>query len=276
MSITATRWQCSVPVRRPRGRDERRRVLLTIGIAIALALHAVFILLGATLLAAFSFMFLVFGVTLVATAVQLYRHRDQDPTVEDNAVVGAARRLLPITDRYDEGRVVTRVSGRRAFALLGLRALYFLVSGLLDRLVYLSTGLAATRAPGPTPEPCVNPGARTVHSQLTRNASKRMERVPDRSRSGDSDESRYAGEIGGRRGESKTHSQSPAITRAVATSTRSSRATGPKAIATRISTGAASTTPTTASSTRMAFHLLEGFGVEKLSRHAEKVIGGIA
>jgi len=29
-----------------------------------------------------------------------------------------------------------------AFALLGLRALYFLVKGLLDRLVYLSTGLA--------------------------------------------------------------------------------------------------------------------------------------
>ena len=29
-----------------------------------------------------------------------------------------------------------------AFALLGLRALFFLVQGLLDRLVYLSTGLA--------------------------------------------------------------------------------------------------------------------------------------
>ncbi|WP_031108188.1 TerC family protein [Streptomyces sp. NRRL S-146] len=29
-----------------------------------------------------------------------------------------------------------------AFALLGLRALYFLVKGLLDRLVYLSTGLS--------------------------------------------------------------------------------------------------------------------------------------
>lgn len=29
-----------------------------------------------------------------------------------------------------------------AFALLGLRALYFLVKGLLDRLVYLSAGLA--------------------------------------------------------------------------------------------------------------------------------------
>ena len=33
-----------------------------------------------------------------------------------------------------------------AFALLGLRALYFLVSGALDRLVYLSTGLAAILA----------------------------------------------------------------------------------------------------------------------------------
>ena len=35
------------------------------------------------------------------------------------------------------------VFAANAFALLGLRALFFLVSGLLDRLVYLSTGLAA-------------------------------------------------------------------------------------------------------------------------------------
>jgi tellurite resistance protein TerC len=33
-----------------------------------------------------------------------------------------------------------------AFALLGLRALYFLVTGLLDRLVYLSTGLSVILA----------------------------------------------------------------------------------------------------------------------------------
>jgi len=161
--------------------------VLTIGIVIALALRAVFIALGATLLATFSFMFLVFGVTLIVTAIQLYRHRNEDPSVEDNAVVGAARRLLPMTDGYDEGRVVTRDGGRRvftplflallaigstdllfafdsipavfgvtnhayivfaanAFALLGLRALYFLVSGLLDRIVFLSTGLAAILA----------------------------------------------------------------------------------------------------------------------------------
>jgi tellurite resistance protein TerC len=162
---------------------EHRHRVLTIGILLALVLRAIFIALGATLLEAFSFMFLIFGILLVGTAIQLFRHRDQDPSVEDNAVVTFARRRLPMSDGYDGGRLVTRVGGRRAltplflvllaigttdvlfaldsipavfgvteepyivftanaFALLGLRALFFLVSGLLDRLVYLSTGLS--------------------------------------------------------------------------------------------------------------------------------------
>ncbi len=157
--------------------------VLTFGILVALVMRAIFIALGAVLISSFSFMFAVFGVLLVATAIQLFRHRDQDPDVEDNVIVRAARRVLPLTDEYAGGRMLTRTSGRRvatplfivfvaisstdllfaldsipavfgvtqepfivftanAFALLGLRALYFLVSGLLDRLVYLSTGLA--------------------------------------------------------------------------------------------------------------------------------------
>jgi TerC family integral membrane protein len=156
---------------------------LIFGIMLALILRAVFIAVGAALLELFSFMFLVFGLLLGWTAVQLYRHRDEDPEVEDNLLVRATRRVLPTTSEYDEGRLITRVDGRRAvtplfvvlvaiggtdllfaldsipavygvtqepylvfaanaFALLGLRALYFLVQGLLDRLVYLSTGLA--------------------------------------------------------------------------------------------------------------------------------------
>jgi TerC family integral membrane protein len=156
---------------------------LTIGIVLALGLRAVFIALGAALLQAFSFMFLIFGVALAFTAIQLFRHRSQDPHIEDNLVVAWARRTLPMSSGYDEGRIVTRRSGRpmltplflalvaigttdllfafdsipavfgitdhayivfaaNAFALLGLRPLYFLVSGLLSRLVYLSTGLA--------------------------------------------------------------------------------------------------------------------------------------
>jgi tellurite resistance protein TerC len=157
--------------------------VLTIGIIAALVLRGIFIVLGAALLSLFSFMFLVFGLLLLWTAVQLFRHRDADPDVESNLLVRAARRLLPVTDAYVDGRLLTRVDGRRmvtplfivliaiggtdilfaldsipavfgiteepyivfvanAFALLGLRALFFLVTGLLDRLVYLSTGLA--------------------------------------------------------------------------------------------------------------------------------------
>ena len=162
---------------------EHQSRLLMIGIVGALTLRAVFITLGAAMLDAFSFTYLMFGLALAVTAVQLFRHRNQDPSVTDNALVGAAQRVLPISHGYDGHRLVTRRAGRRmltplflalvaiastdvlfaldsipavfgvtqhayivfaanAFALLGLRALFFLVSGLLDRLVYLSTGLA--------------------------------------------------------------------------------------------------------------------------------------
>jgi tellurite resistance protein TerC len=162
---------------------EHQQRVLTFGILGALLLRAIFIALGAALLALFSFTFLLFGLLLIFTAVQLFRHRNEDPSIDDNALVKAARRVLPFTERYHGGRLITRIDGRRmatplflvliaigstdilfaldsipavygvteeayivfaanAFALLGLRALYFLVSGLLDRLVYLSTGLS--------------------------------------------------------------------------------------------------------------------------------------
>ncbi len=167
--------------------ERYQQEVLTFGIIIALVLRVIFIALGATLLNLFSFMFLIFGLILIYTAVQLFRHRDEDPSVEDNALVKAGRRLLPVTEDYVDGKMITRVDGKRmvtplflvllaigstdilfaldsipavfgvtdeayivfvanAFALLGLRALFFLVKGLLDRLVYLSTGLAVILA----------------------------------------------------------------------------------------------------------------------------------
>jgi TerC family integral membrane protein len=162
---------------------EQQPKALTIGIAIALVLRAVFIGIGAALLDLFSFMVLIFGVVLLVTAVQLFRHRNEDPDVEDNLIVALARRILPISSSYDQSRIITGRAGRRmltplflallaigtsdllfafdsipavfgvtgyayivfvvnAFALLGLRPLFFLISGLLERLVYLSLGLA--------------------------------------------------------------------------------------------------------------------------------------
>ncbi|HLZ39033.1 MAG TPA: TerC family protein [Mycobacteriales bacterium] len=164
----------------------QHRVLL-FGVTAALVMRAIFIAIGAAAIARFSVTFLFFGLLLIWTAVQLFRHRNEDPSVEDNAVLRWARRALPATTQYDEARLTTVQNGRRvvtplffvflaigttdllfaldsipavfgvtsepylvftanAFALLGLRALYFLLHGLLDRLIYLSLGLSAILA----------------------------------------------------------------------------------------------------------------------------------
>jgi tellurite resistance protein TerC len=163
--------------------EEHQHKVLTFGIVLALIMRAIFIALGATLISLFSFVFLLFGLLLIFTAVQLFRHRNEDPDVENSATIKAARRVLPVSDNYVGGKLLAHVDGRRvvtplflvlvaigsidllfaldsipavfgvtqeayivftanAFALLGLRALFFLVKGLLDRLVYLSIGLA--------------------------------------------------------------------------------------------------------------------------------------
>jgi tellurite resistance protein TerC len=156
---------------------------LSFGIIAALILRVFFIIAGVALINAFSFMFLIFGLVLLWTAIQLYRHRDEDPDVEDNGLVRAAKRFFPVSESYDGDKLTTKIDGKRmitpmllvllaiggtdllfaldsipavfgvtqegyivfaanAFALLGMRPLFFLVKGLLDRLVYLSVGLA--------------------------------------------------------------------------------------------------------------------------------------
>ena len=86
--------------------EKHQQKVLTFGIMIALVLRVIFIALGATLLSLFSFMFLLFGLLLIFTAVQLFRHRDEDPDVENNIVVNTARRLLPVTEEYDGGKML--------------------------------------------------------------------------------------------------------------------------------------------------------------------------
>lgn len=148
--------------------EEHQHKVLTFGIVLALVMRAIFIAVGAALLSLFSVMFLVFGLLLIYTAVQLFRHRDEDPDVDDNPVVKVARKVLPVSSEYVGGKLVARLDGRwvvtpmfivliaigsvdllfaldsipavfgitaepyvvftaNAFALLGLRALFFLV-----------------------------------------------------------------------------------------------------------------------------------------------------
>jgi tellurite resistance protein TerC len=167
--------------------EEYQQKTLLFGIAAALLLRTVLIVVGAAAVSAFSWTFLFFGLVLLWTAVQLVRNRNEEPDVDDNLLVRQARRVLPVTNDFHGGRLVTHEAGRRvvtplllvfiaigstdvlfaldsipavfgvtsepfivftanAFALLGLRALYFLVEGLLERLVYLSIGLSVILA----------------------------------------------------------------------------------------------------------------------------------
>jgi tellurite resistance protein TerC len=64
----------------------QHRVLL-FGVTAALVMRAIFIAVGAAAIQRFSVTFLVFGGLLIWTAVQLFRHRDQDPDVEDNPLL---------------------------------------------------------------------------------------------------------------------------------------------------------------------------------------------
>jgi tellurite resistance protein TerC len=166
---------------------EYQQKTLLFGIGAALILRAVLIAIGAAAINLFSFTFLIFGLILIWTAVQLIRHRNEEPDVEDTFLVRRARKILPVSQDFHGGRMLAHEDGRRvmtplllvfvaigstdvlfaldsipavfgvtddpfivftanAFALLGLRALYFLIEGLLERLVYLSIGLSVILA----------------------------------------------------------------------------------------------------------------------------------
>ena len=159
-----------------------QRILL-IGVILALVLRGIFIAVGAAALAAFSFTLVIFGAILIWTGVGLFKHWDEDPEPNDNAIVKKIRARIKMVDEYHGSKMFIRIDGKRiatpmflvmiaigstdllfaldsipatfgvtsetflvfaanAFALLGLRALYFLVKGLLDRLIYLSLGLS--------------------------------------------------------------------------------------------------------------------------------------
>ena len=156
----------------------RSRVLLA-GIGLALLLRAVFIAAGAAALNRFDWVLYIFGAVLLITAVRLaagrggppdpagprpripgpkmlragltsrlMRHRNGPMLILIGAIAGAdvvfAMDSIPAV--FGLTRDPYLVLAANVFALLGLRHLYFLIGGLLDRLVHLTAGLSAILA----------------------------------------------------------------------------------------------------------------------------------
>jgi tellurite resistance protein TerC len=165
-------------------RADQQKVLL-FGIVFSLIARTGFIFLGAALINSFAWAFYAFGLILLMTAGNLLKHEEERSadnvmirlarrflrtsdtydgdklfTTQDGRRVMTPMLLVMVaiggTDLlfaldsipaiFGLTQSVYLVFTATAFSLLGLRQLYFLLDGLLDRLVYLSYGLAAILA----------------------------------------------------------------------------------------------------------------------------------
>jgi tellurite resistance protein TerC len=144
--------------------SKKQQLVLLLGIIIALLLRGGFIAAGAALISRFHGVFFIFGAFLVFTAVQLIRESGNDEEVKDSRVenylkskgastFAIALVSLGVTDVVFALDSIPAIFGitqdpyivatANIFALMGLRQLYFLLQGLIARLVFLSYGLSA-------------------------------------------------------------------------------------------------------------------------------------
>ncbi len=152
------------------------------GILGALLMRGAMIGAGTALVMRFSWAIYVFGGFLVITALRMLFGGEEPPDLDDNWVLKAARRIIPVTDQIQGNSFFTTLDGKRAatplflvlllvessdvifavdsipaifgvtldpfivftsniFAILGLRSLYFVLAGLLDKFHYLKYSL---------------------------------------------------------------------------------------------------------------------------------------
>ncbi len=154
------------------------------GVLGAVVLRGVMIATGSALLHRFEWILYLLGAVLLVTGLRMLAGGGEvqfDPA--RSRIVRGLERILPLSGRYQGGRLVTRVDGRRAatllalvvlvvewtdlvfaidsipaifaitrdpfivyssnvFAILGLRAVYFLLAGTIARVRFLKVGIA--------------------------------------------------------------------------------------------------------------------------------------
>lgn len=161
--------------------DFQHKVLFW-GIVGALVMRAIFIVLGIGMIRRFHWITYVFGVLLVYSGIKLFRQREAGVEPENNPVLRLFRRWVRVTPDYEGDKFIVRRGGLYAtpllavlvliettdvlfatdsipavlaitlkpfivytsnvFAVLGLRSMYFVLSGMLGGFRYLHHGLA--------------------------------------------------------------------------------------------------------------------------------------
>jgi tellurite resistance protein TerC len=163
---------------------EAQPKVLKWGILGAIVMRLIMIALGALLLERFEWIIYVFGGILIITGIRMMTQKDELVDLGRNPVVRLARRILPLSNYYDDTKFLTRkrngavlatplllvlvivewsdlvfaidsipaifaitrdpflVYSSNVFAILGLRALFFVLAGMMDKFVYLKPGVA--------------------------------------------------------------------------------------------------------------------------------------
>ncbi|HKG39664.1 MAG TPA: TerC/Alx family metal homeostasis membrane protein [Conexibacter sp.] len=93
--------------------DAQRLKVLVWGIAGAIVLRTIFILVGAAALDAFHATTYVLGALLLFTAIRIARQTDEEMDPDHTLVMRILRRWLPLADDYDDDKLTTRVDGKR-------------------------------------------------------------------------------------------------------------------------------------------------------------------
>ena len=139
---------------------EKEQLILLI--AMALVMRGGFIALGSVIVSKFSWVFFFFGAFLIYTAYTLIKESDEEEW-EEGKVISYLRRkgastftlalvAIAMTDVLFAFDSIPAIFGltkdpyiivtANIFALMGLRQLYFLIGGLMKKLIYLTQGLS--------------------------------------------------------------------------------------------------------------------------------------
>lgn len=159
-----------------------QRKILLYGVLGAIVLRTIFIFIGAWFVQEFSWVLYIFGAFLVYTGFKFLKGHDEDPNIEDMALLKWLRKHMRITPQLEGDRFFVRQNGllwatplflvlilveasdvifavdsipaifavtsdpfivltANLMAILGLRAMFFLLAGAASKMHYLPYGL---------------------------------------------------------------------------------------------------------------------------------------